>query len=304
MVSRPALGSLRWGDRGLAGSAHDGRDDREESGGAGVGEDRAFQLAQGWAGIEPGLLGQDVPGLPEGLQRRGLAAVAVEGDHELPPEPFPQRVVRDQALELAREPGDVAAAQVGGDARLQSLQSQLGVEGASRVERAVVGQVGTELTPPRRQCVPVAGRGGGKVAGLLSGAGAAQSVLGRPQVHVHAGEPVARRGVSQGVAVRAERLSHGVDVDLYRCAGGGPPGVGVDGVGEPVIRHRRVARGGQHREDRARAHPGQRHRGTVDDQFHRPEQAHLHRHVAHCPRAGRRVEAEASLKRPTVYCGS
>ncbi len=48
-------------------------------------------------GIHPQLVAQILPGALVGAQRLGLAAVPVEGHHQLRLEPLPQRILRRQA---------------------------------------------------------------------------------------------------------------------------------------------------------------------------------------------------------------
>jgi hypothetical protein len=51
-------------------------------------EDRPLQLVQRGAGLEPQLLAQRVPRVPEHRERVGLPIAPVEGEHQLPAEPF------------------------------------------------------------------------------------------------------------------------------------------------------------------------------------------------------------------------
>ena len=60
-----------------------------------------------------------------GLQRVGLAAAAIEGEHELPGEALARRVLGDQVLQLADQLGLAARGEIGLDARLQRGQALL-----------------------------------------------------------------------------------------------------------------------------------------------------------------------------------
>ena len=72
-----------------------------------------MQLAQPVAGLDAELLDERAPRLLVGLERLRLAAGAVEAEHQLAPQPLPQRVLVDQRLELADELGVSAAGEVG-----------------------------------------------------------------------------------------------------------------------------------------------------------------------------------------------
>ena len=59
-------------------------------------EDRLLESPKLGPRLEPHLVGEHVPRLLEGLQRIRLAAAAVERQHQLPPQPLPERVVRQR----------------------------------------------------------------------------------------------------------------------------------------------------------------------------------------------------------------
>ena len=56
-------------------------------------QDRRLQPLQPRPRLDPQLLGQHPPSLPEGLQRLRLAAAAIQGQHQLPPQPLPERML-------------------------------------------------------------------------------------------------------------------------------------------------------------------------------------------------------------------
>ncbi len=68
-----------------------------------VGEDRFLQPPELRPRLEPELLGEDAPGLLERLERVGLAAAAVEREHQLPPEPLAEGVVCERRPQRRRE---------------------------------------------------------------------------------------------------------------------------------------------------------------------------------------------------------
>ena len=64
-------------------------------------QDRPFELLQRGAGVDAELVEQRGPAVPVGLQRFGLAAGPVEGEHQLAAQPLPERVLRQERLQLA-----------------------------------------------------------------------------------------------------------------------------------------------------------------------------------------------------------
>ncbi len=98
------------------------------------------------------LLGEQAPGVLVRDQGLGRAARGGERPHELAAQPFPQRVPRDEALEV----GDARAARVGVDQVLDRGQPQL-VEAGHLV--AAVGEVRQRRAAPQRERLPQ--RGGG-----------------------------------------------------------------------------------------------------------------------------------------------
>ncbi len=68
-----------------------------------VREDRLLDPPQVRPRLEPQLVAEDAPCLLERLQRVGLAAAAIEGDHQLPPQALAERVVRERRPDCRRE---------------------------------------------------------------------------------------------------------------------------------------------------------------------------------------------------------
>ena len=120
-------------------------------------EDPALELLQLGAGLEPQLLTQRRACCAVDLERVGLTARAVEGQHQLRPEPLPQRVPSDQLLQL--RDGCLAELEVGLEPVAPRLQPQL-LEPLRLLERdRLVGEVGERMAAPQRE------RLGEKVAG-------------------------------------------------------------------------------------------------------------------------------------------
>ena len=68
-----------------------------------VREDRLLQPPQLWPRLEPQLVGEHAPRLLERLERVGLAAAAVERQHQLPPQPLAERVVFERRPDRRRQ---------------------------------------------------------------------------------------------------------------------------------------------------------------------------------------------------------
>ena len=70
-----------------------------------LGQDGALESLQLRPGLEPELPGEQAAAVTVDLERVALSAAAVEGQHRLPAQPLPQRVRRDEGVEL---PDDLA----------------------------------------------------------------------------------------------------------------------------------------------------------------------------------------------------
>jgi hypothetical protein len=87
-----------------------------------LGEDGGLKLLQRRARVDAQLLGQGLAGPSVGLQRLGLPAGAVQGQHEQPVQPLVQRMPGDEGLQLADELGVAPEGQIGLQAGLQGAQ--------------------------------------------------------------------------------------------------------------------------------------------------------------------------------------
>jgi hypothetical protein len=87
-----------------------------------VREDRLLEPAQLGAGLERHLLGEHAPGFAVSLERVGLATAAIEREHQLPPQPLPERVL----LKRRSERGDDLAMVSERERRLELLFERVG----------------------------------------------------------------------------------------------------------------------------------------------------------------------------------
>jgi hypothetical protein len=168
-----------------------------------VAQDRPLQLAKGRRRLEAELLQQQLPHLAVDLEGLGLAAAAVEGEHQLAAEPLAQRLGGDQALELADQLGPGAKGQVGVDPLLHTDQAQLLKAGDLGLGERLVAEVGQRRSPPQGQ------RLGQRVGGL-------------------GGSPV-----GQGLATLGEQALEPAQVDLV---GDGPEQVSRRPGHQPALR--------------------------------------------------------------------
>src|SRR6266536_5311691 len=76
---------------------------RRRRGGDLLAQDGALEHAELLARLQPEFLGQQPACAPIGGERVRLALAPVERNHQHPPEPFAQRLLRDEALELGDE---------------------------------------------------------------------------------------------------------------------------------------------------------------------------------------------------------
>ena len=116
-----------------------------------VGEDRLVELVELGARLDPELLDEHLAGVAVGLQRVGLAAAAVEREHQLRVQPLAPRVLAGELLELADELGVTPGGEVGLDAHLHGREVLLfQARDLSRRERRR-GELGERRPAPQLQ---------------------------------------------------------------------------------------------------------------------------------------------------------
>ena len=242
-----------------------------------VGEDARFELPRRGREIEPELVAEERPelvGLPE---RLALTAGAVQGHHELAPEALAQRVVDDEALELAHDRTGFAERQPCFEQGLDRDQPQL-VELHRVATRPVeVRELAERGSPPQRQ-------GGPEQIDDV------RRYRRRGRLAHEPGESRGVDAVGRGLQEVAGRASEDLDLGRERLAQ--PGDVALDGgdrrlgrnvaperVGEPVDRHHGLAVGQQHpeRDPRLRTTDGD-HRPAPPD-LERPEHPHEQFHA-------------------------
>jgi hypothetical protein len=116
-------------------------------------ENRVVQAAQLGTRLEPHLVEQDPPGVPERLQRLRLPAAAIEREHALTVQPLAQRVLADQVVELAEHRVVSPAGQRGVDRRLARLQPEVLEPPDLGCGERLVGKVVERRPAPQRECL-------------------------------------------------------------------------------------------------------------------------------------------------------
>ena len=119
-----------------------------------VGEDRLLQLPERGRGLEAELLVECLPRCAIGLERLGLAAAAVQRQHELATQPLAQRMLPHERLELADQLRVPSAAQVGLDAVLEQCEPQLLEPADLRLRERLEDEIGERRSAPERQRLP------------------------------------------------------------------------------------------------------------------------------------------------------
>ena len=158
--------TLTGGDHGLAGAARSGSWLRI----------RACSSTSSGVGSSPSSSASSALRLAEDAQRVGLAAAAVEGDHQPPGEALAQRVLVDRVLELGHRLAVAAEREQGVEPGLERLQAQLVPPHRRRARPVLVGDVGEHRTAPLGEPGLEVGEGGARVAGQIA-AGGGDAVL-------------------------------------------------------------------------------------------------------------------------------
>ncbi len=119
---------------------------------------QALELGRG---IGAELVGQHLARALERRQRLGLAARAVEREHQVRPHPLAERVASGERLELGHDRGVTAHRDLGRDPMLGRRQPQLLEPRGLAPEGGLLRDVGERVRPPQRERVGQ-GRGGGR----------------------------------------------------------------------------------------------------------------------------------------------
>ncbi len=240
-----------------------------------MGQDRRLQPLQPRTRLDPQLLGQHPPSLPEGLQRLRLAAVAIQGQHQLPPEPLPEWMLLQHLADPADHLGVPAQRQRRLELLLQRVDPQRLQPGGLRADPRAIRQALQRPPTPQRQ------RAGDQLCGLAGvtrppGAASPGQQLLEPQgvhggsrqrVHVRGGND--RLGSKRGAEPRNVVL-HGI---TRRRRDLRPP----QGVDQHLDRHHTTTPQGQQRQQRAPPGAGDLRGATSNEDLERSQKPDLKR---------------------------
>ena len=213
-----------------------------------VAQDRALEPLQLGRGVEPELVREREPRRAVDLERLGVAPRAVEREHQLAAQPLPERVRRDERLELGHEVVVPAEAELAGEPLLLGVEPKPLEPGDLGAGKGLEGEVVERRPAPERERVGEqrAARAGRSGARLLEEPLEAQAR--RPL----SGSSASRYpGGSVRSASRPDRLAQRVDGVLQRAERG------ARRVGAPEILDQAVGRDDlagmkrEHREKRA-----------------------------------------------------
>ena len=116
-----------------------------------VDEDRPLQPLQGETGLEAELLVEQPACVAVGLERRRLAAGAVQGEHQLSPQALAERLRGDDRLQLGDELAVAAEREVGVDPVLERGEPQLREAGGLGRRERLLRELGERRAAPERE---------------------------------------------------------------------------------------------------------------------------------------------------------
>ena len=226
-------------------------------------QDRLLEIAQLGVRLEPELLVEERSEHPVRLERVGLPARAVEGDHELRAEPLVERVEAGERLQLSDGLGLASDGEHRFEARLERLEPQSLEPRDLRLCERLGCEVGERRPAPERE------RTSERRLGLVERLRAKRGPTFRHELLELLGVESARRD-AQDIArrLRRQRARPAValfekppklgDVDLHAVSGRGRRLVAPERVDEPVSRNDPVALEEQQREHAALLDPAER----------------------------------------------
>jgi hypothetical protein len=260
-----------------------------------LGENCALELAQLDPRLEAELLDERRPRVPVRLERVGLAAGAVERQHQPAVQPLAQRMLGYQSLQLRHELRVTPGAQLGLESRLERDQPLL----LERCDRALrerrERQVGERRAAPQRERVlEELERPPGMVGGQLTAPLVEQS-LEAVRVEVLGAEPQLIAVAAGGQHVLGELLAQPRHVHLERLQRVRGRALAPQLVDQPLVRERLVRVQEQHCEDGAALAPAERNGLGPLEGLQRAENPDIH--ASRGTRPHRNVTAQLPLCR-------
>ena len=216
--------------------------------------------------------------LPVGIERVALPPCPIEGKHELPAQPLPQRVPRHQGLELGHE----LAVTSGQEIRLDAILERRGVQPLQRHDLGLRERL--EREPGERRAAPLRKRGAQATRGALG-----QPRGKRPPALVAQRletlqvqltgldlQTVAVRGGHEPARVVPERPAKPRHRHLQRLDGALGLLLAPQVLHEPIPRHRGIPAQQQRRQQRALARTRNLEHAPLGSHLDRPQDSELH----------------------------
>ena len=234
-------------------------------------QDRVMERLQLRSRVDPELVHESRTRRGVGIERLGLPPGAVEREHQLPAQSFPQRLLADERLELADELGVAATFEIGVETRLDRDKPELLQPCDLGLRPALVREVcegGAAPELERRSEL-----GGSLERGELRRCGKSPLELGAVQL---LGREIEAVPVCLGGdRLRPERLAELRDVALDR--GLWPPRclLRPERLDQRIGRDRPPTLEGQHGEDRPLLAAAERQRNAVPPRRQRAEESEL-----------------------------
>jgi hypothetical protein len=242
-----------------------------------VGEHGLMEVVQFASGLDPQLLDQHLAGVAVGLQRVGLAAAAIQGEHQLGVKALPPGMPTREVLELGNQLGVPPGGEVGLDAHLQGghmLLLQTRDLGRRERQRSKLRE--RRATP---QVQRLTQHGGGPFDAssrerLAACRDQALEALGVKLAGTHP-QPIARRRRHKHVGV-TERLAQPRHMDLNRLYRALRRVLTPHRERQALSTHRLIGMQHKHGQQGARLGTRNRHRTTVGAHLKRTEDPKLH----------------------------
>ena len=225
---------------------------------------------------------------PERLERLGLAAGAVERDHQLAAQALVERMLAHETFELGHELGAAAELELCIEALLRDGQAELAQALDDRPRERLECEIGERLTPPDAERLPVEADGRRGVAGRERRSRCLRSPFEDRQVEPlrrHQDAIAGRPGLDErtGLARRTIRLQQGSqlrDLPVHLGHGGDRRLLAVQLVREAVDRHDPIRVEQQDRQHRALPRTAKSNRPGRRHHLERPQDAEGERQAA------------------------
>jgi hypothetical protein len=225
-------------------------------------QNRLLQLPQLAARLDPQTVDERATGLLVCLEGLGLSARTVQSEHQLAAKTLPQRIRRDERLELPGELGVTTFDEVSSDALFQAGETEVLEPGDLCLRKIVIGEVRERRTPPERQCL--------RQPPLLS------ELPKALEIQLLAGDPKQVAGRLGFEPLLAEQFSKTGHVDVQRLVGALGRVAFPERIHEPVLRDNLVRVQQQHGQQGALLRAAEIDRLSVGVNVQRAQDSKLH----------------------------